>query len=56
MNIKQFCNHIRNFFEMHSAARIILYIVAMIQPAVNLLFFSSFSVIVSGKVSSAEKM
>ena len=42
MKIKSFCNQIRNFFEMHSAARIILYIVAMIQPAVNLLFFSSF--------------
>ena len=42
MKIKSFCNQIRNFFEMHSAARIILYIAAMIQPAVNLLFFSSF--------------
>ena len=38
MNIKQLCNRIRNFFEMHSAARMILYIVAMIQPAVYLLF------------------
>ena len=38
MKIKSFCNQIRNFFEMHSAARIILYIVAMIQPAVYLLF------------------
>jgi len=42
MKIKSFCNQIRNFFEMHSAARIVLYIAAMIQPAVNLLFFSSF--------------
>ena len=42
MKIKSFCNQIRNFFEMHSAARMILYIAAMIQPAVNLLFFSSF--------------
>ena len=38
MNIKSFCNQIRNFFEMHSAARMILYIAAMIQPAVYLVF------------------
>ena len=38
MKIKSFCNQIRNFFEMHSAARIVLYIAAMIQPAVYLLF------------------
>ncbi len=38
--MKVLCNQIRNFFEQHDIARILLYIVAMIQP-ISYLFFGN---------------